>query len=182
MANKNKAEEHYKLQDYLQSIKYAKRWLLESKDAGDRKEERAACKIIAWSYYYLRNYQESIKYGTKELRIAQEEGDKAAESEAYEVLSKSHREANKSSLGDLDGSASNSPYTASAGKDQDSRFGKQCRDRRFSSIISPHVKESKTPLDSGFHVINPGFQVLDVSLCQWNLDSGLQSSVGFRIP
>ena len=34
---------------------------------------------------------------------------------------------------------------------------------------------SKTVLDSGF-------QILDSSLCQWNLDSGFQSSVGFRIP
>ena len=35
---------------------------------------------------------------------------------------------------------------------------------------SPHVKESNTVLDSGF-------QMLD----QWNLDSGFQSLVGFRI-
>ena len=128
MANKNKAEEHYKLQDYLQSIKYAKRWLLESKDAGDRKDERAACKIIAWSYYYLRNYRKSIAYGEKERRIAVEEGDNAAESEAYEVLSKSHREANKSSRGGLDGSASDSTDedddTASARMDQNSSLGK----------------------------------------------------------
>ena len=127
MANKNKAEEHYKLQDYLESIKYAKRWLLESKDAGDRKEERAACKIIAWSYYYLRNYRKSVAYGEKERRIAVEEGDKAAESEAYEVLSKSHREASKSSPGGLDGSASDSTDdddTASARKDQNSSLGK----------------------------------------------------------
>ena len=128
MANKNKAEEHYKLQDYLESIKYAKRWLLESKDAGDRKEERAACKIIAWSYYYLRNYRKSIAYGEKERRIAVEEGDNAAESEAYEVLSKSHREANKSSLGGLAGSASDSTDedddTASARMDQNSSLGK----------------------------------------------------------
>ena len=27
-----------------------------------------------------------------------------------------------------------------------------------------------------------GFQVLDSSLCQWNLDFGFQSLVGFRIP
>ena len=37
------------------------------------------------------------------------------------------------------------------------------------------MKEPKTVLDSGF-------QVLDSSLCQWNLDSGFQSFVGFRIP
>ena len=27
-----------------------------------------------------------------------------------------------------------------------------------------------------------GFEVLDSSICQWNLDSGYQSLVGFRIP
>ena len=37
-----------------------------------------------------------------------------------------------------------------------------------------HVRESNTVLDSGF-------QVLDFSLCKWNLDSRLQSLVGFRI-
>ena len=128
MASKNKAEEHYKLQDYLESIKYAKQWLLESRDAGDRKEQRAACKIIAWSYYYLRNYRKSIAYGEKERRIAVEEGDKAAESEAYEVLSKSHREACKSAPGGLDGSASDltdeDDDITSAGKDQKSSLGK----------------------------------------------------------
>ena len=30
--------------------------------------------------------------------------------------------------------------------------------------------------------MDSGFQVLDSSLCQWNLDSGFQSFVGFRIP
>ena len=33
-----------------------------------------------------------------------------------------------------------------------------------------------------FHAVDSGFQVLDSSLCQWNLDSGFQSLVGFRIP
>ena len=42
----------------------------------------------------------------------------------------------------------------------------------------PHVGESKT----GFHSMDSGFQVLDSSLCQWNLDPGFQSLVGFRIP
>ena len=41
---------------------------------------------------------------------------------------------------------------------------------------------SKTVLDSGFHAVDSGFQVLDSSLCQWNLDSGFQCLVGFRIP
>ena len=41
---------------------------------------------------------------------------------------------------------------------------------------SPHVRESRTVLDSGF-------QVLDSCLFLWNLDSGFQSFiVGFRIP
>ena len=44
------------------------------------------------------------------------------------------------------------------------------------------ASESKTVLDSGFHVVDSRFQVLDSSLCQWNLDSGFQSLVGFRIP
>ena len=30
--------------------------------------------------------------------------------------------------------------------------------------------------------MDSGFQVLDFSLCQWNLDSGFQSLVGFRVP
>ena len=47
---------------------------------------------------------------------------------------------------------------------------------------SPHVTESKTVLDSGFHTVEFGFQVLDSSLCKWSLDSGFQSLVGFRTP
>ena len=35
-------------------------------------------------------------------------------------------------------------------------------------------------LDPGFHATDLGFQVLDSSLCQWNLDTGFQSLVGFR--
>ena len=38
---------------------------------------------------------------------------------------------------------------------------------------------TKTFLDSGFHAVDAGLQVLDSSLCQWNLDSGFQSLVGF---
>ena len=41
--------------------------------------------------------------------------------------------------------------------------------------ISPPLREYKTVLESGF-------QDLDSSLCQWNLDSGFQSLVGFRTP
>ena len=44
-----------------------------------------------------------------------------------------------------------------------------------------HVRESNTVLDSGFHAMDSGFQVLDFSLCKWNLNSRLQSLVGFRI-
>ena len=47
--------------------------------------------------------------------------------------------------------------------------------------ISLHIRESKTVLDSGFHDTDSGLQVLDSSICQWNLDSGLQSLEGFRI-
>ena len=40
------------------------------------------------------------------------------------------------------------------------------------SVFSPHVRESRTVLDSGFHAVDSGFRVLD---------SGFQHS-GFRIP
>ena len=43
--------------------------------------------------------------------------------------------------------------------------------------LSPCVKEFKTVLDPGFHAVDSGGQVLDSSLCQWNLDSGFQSLV-----
>ena len=47
-----------------------------------------------------------------------------------------------------------------------------------------HVREPKTVLDSGFHAVDSGIQVLNLnaSPCQWNLDSRFQLSVGFRIP
>ena len=38
--------------------------------------------------------------------------------------------------------------------------------------FSPHVRESKAALDSEFHALDSGFQELDSSVCQWNLDSG----------
>ena len=51
------------------------------------------------------------------------------------------------------------------------------------SLVSSHVRESRTVLDSGFHAVDSGFQLLDsLDLCQWNLDSGFQLLVGFRIP
>ena len=51
-----------------------------------------------------------------------------------------------------------------------------------SKKLLPHIRESRTVLDSGFHAVDSGFQVLDSSLCQWNVDSGFQSLVGFPIP
>ena len=51
-----------------------------------------------------------------------------------------------------------------------------------TTTLSPYVRESKTSWDSGFHAVDSGFQVLDSSLCQWNLDSGFQLLVGFQIP
>ena len=49
-------------------------------------------------------------------------------------------------------------------------------------IVAPLIRESRTVLVSGFHAVDSGFQLLDSSLCQWNLDSGFHSLVGFRIP
>ena len=47
----------------------------------------------------------------------------------------------------------------------------------FREIYSPCVSESKTVLDSGFHGVDSGFQVLDSSFCQWNLDSGFVNGI-----
>ena len=47
---------------------------------------------------------------------------------------------------------------------------------------SPHVRKSKTVLDSAFLAVDSGFQLLDSSLFLWNMDSGFQSLVGLRIP
>ena len=64
----------------------------------------------------------------------------------------------------------------------------------FNKIDHPRVRESKTVLDSRIHATDSGFEVLDSSVCQWNLDSGFQvrfrilelysgfGSPGFRIP
>ena len=52
----------------------------------------------------------------------------------------------------------------------------------FLPIISPRVKESKTILDSEFRAVDSGFQGTGFRiLCQWQLDSGLQSLPGFRV-
>ena len=47
--------------------------------------------------------------------------------------------------------------------------------------LSSDEKESKTVLDSGFHTADSRFQVLDSSLCRWNLDSWFQYLLKFRI-
>ena len=55
----------------------------------------------------------------------------------------------------------------------------------FLGDLSPDVRESKTFLNSGFHVTDSGFRIPGTGiriLCQWNLDSGFQSLVGFQIP
>ena len=58
-------------------------------------------------------------------------------------------------------------------------YGSQAFPPKYNS---PHrVRESKTVLDSGFHTMDSGFQIPDSSLCRWNLGSGFQSLVEFRI-
>lgn len=54
----------------------------------------------------------------------------------------------------------------------------------FVSLIAthPNVRISETGLDFGFHSVDSGFQELCSILYQCNLDSGLQSLLGFRIP
>ena len=47
----------------------------------------------------------------------------------------------------------------------------------FSSPLFPSFPFPSTP-----HIVDFGFQTLDSSFCQWNLDSVFQSLVGFRIP
>ena len=51
---------------------------------------------------------------------------------------------------------------------------------RAKTSLSPHVKGSRTALNSGFNAVDSGFLVLDSSLCQWNLESGFQSFWDFR--
>ena len=54
----------------------------------------------------------------------------------------------------------------------------------FFLFVLPHVRESNTVLDSGFHDVDstgiPGTR--DSSHFQWILYSGFQSYVGFRFP
>ena len=42
-------------------------------------------------------------------------------------------------------------------------------------MLSPHVRELETVLDSGFRTVDSGFH-----LCQWDSDSGFQSLVRLR--
>ena len=60
-------------------------------------------------------------------------------------------------------------------------YWKILRENRKFLLCPRHVREFKTVLDSGCHAVESGFQVLDPKLCQWNLDSGFPSLVGFRI-
>ena len=48
--------------------------------------------------------------------------------------------------------------------------------------MSPYVREPKTVLDSGLHAVDSGFQLVDSSLFQWNLDSGFRIPILSRIP
>ena len=91
MANKSRAEECYRQQDYLHSIAYAKQWLFAAKRVGNRVSEKAARKILGWSYYYVGNYNKSFVHGKEELRIAKEEQDKEAQLAAYELIARSLR-------------------------------------------------------------------------------------------
>ena len=61
-------------------------------------------------------------------------------------------------------------------------FMADCRVKGQAIDNSPHVKESNAIVDSGFHALESPLipEVLDYS--QWNLDSGIQSLVGFQIP
>ena len=60
--------------------------------------------------------------------------------------------------------------------------------RSQGSLLPVPTEREREPgnevvLDSGLHAMDSWFQVLDSSLCQWNLDSGLvQSLKWFRIP
>ena len=49
-----------------------------------------------------------------------------------------------------------------------------CLRRINVTIVSPHVRESKTVLDSGFHAVDSGFQLL--------VSRSYTVELGFRIP
>ena len=46
---------------------------------------------------------------------------------------------------------------------------------KHENNLSPYVRVPKAVLDSRFHAVDSGFRVLVCSLCQLNLDSGMQS-------
>ena len=50
------------------------------------------------------------------------------------------------------------------------------------TINKPSSSSSKTFLDFEFHAVDSRFRHWIPDHCQWNLDSGFQSLVGFRIP
>ena len=50
-----------------------------------------------------------------------------------------------------------------------------------TTVFSPHVRESKTALDSGFHAMDSGFQVMD-SRTSGTSGHQILSLVGFWIP
>ena len=53
---------------------------------------------------------------------------------------------------------------------------------RFAPCKGIQEWESKTLLDSGFHPVDSGFQLLDSRSISVELDSGFELLVGFRIP
>ena len=57
-----------------------------------------------------------------------------------------------------------------------------CHHVDFRVVASPYVWESKTVLESEFHAVDSGFQLLDSRSFSMKLDSGFQLSVTFRIP
>ena len=50
------------------------------------------------------------------------------------------------------------------------------------TINKPSSSSSKTVLDFEFHAVDSRFRHWIPDRCQWNLDSGFQSLVGFHIP
>ena len=54
------------------------------------------------------------------------------------------------------------------------------REQLYTTAISPFVGQSKTILDSGFHAVDSGFQVLDFFVSKiWILDSSRWWDSGF---
>ena len=72
-------------------------------------------------------------------------------------------------------------FAQGGGGDWGGEWGGVVRVFHWQDIL-PYVRESRTVLYSGFHTADSGFQVLDSSICQWNLDSEFQLLVGFQIP